>query len=86
MIEIARTAEAHGFESLIALSAAAARTERVRLPTGVRILPQANPLLLAKQAARDAQGGHPGDENPRLKHRCVHFEPNPNDDFKMEPE
>ena len=87
MIEIARTAETHGFESLwtfehvivpidyaskypysgdgkmavtpetnfvdplIALAAIAANTERVRLATGVNILPQTNPLLLAKQAA-----------------------------------
>jgi len=87
MIEIARTAEQCGFESLwtfehvivpldyaskypysadgkmsvtpetnfvdplIALAAIAQHTERVRLATGVNILPQANPLLLAKQAA-----------------------------------
>jgi len=87
MIEIARTAEAVGFESLwtfehvvvpldyaskypysadgkmgvapetnfvdplIALTSIAAHTERVRLATGVNILPQTNPLLLAKQAA-----------------------------------
>ena len=87
MIEIARTAETHGFESLwtfehvivpidyaskypysadgkmgttpetnfvdpmIALTAIAASTKRVRLGTGVNILPQTNPLYLAKQAA-----------------------------------
>ena len=87
MIEIARSAETHGFESLwtfehvivpvdyaskypysgdgkmavtpetnfvdplIALASIAANTERVRLATGVNILPQTNPLMLAKQAA-----------------------------------
>lgn len=38
-------------DPLIALAAIAASTERVRLATGVNILPQANPLQLAKQAA-----------------------------------
>jgi probable F420-dependent oxidoreductase len=38
-------------DPLIALSAIAQATERVRLGTGVNILPQTNPLLLAKQAA-----------------------------------
>ena len=38
-------------DPLIALSHIAAHTERVRLCTGVNILPQSNPLLLAKQAA-----------------------------------
>jgi probable F420-dependent oxidoreductase len=38
-------------DPLITLASVAAATERVRLGTGVNILPQANPLLLAKQAA-----------------------------------
>lgn len=39
------------FDPLIALSAIASATTRLRLGTGVNILSQANPLLLAKQAA-----------------------------------
>ena len=38
-------------DPLIALSAVAAQTSTIRLGTGVNILSQANPLLLAKQAA-----------------------------------
>lgn len=38
-------------DPLIALTAVAAQTKTVRLGTGVNILSQANPLLLAKQAA-----------------------------------
>ena len=38
-------------DPLIALSAVAAQTRTIRLGTGVNILSQANPLLLAKQAA-----------------------------------
>ena len=38
-------------DPLIALTAAAATTSTIRLGTGISILPQANPLLLAKQAA-----------------------------------
>jgi probable F420-dependent oxidoreductase len=38
-------------DPLIALSAVAAATKTIRLGTGVNILSQANPLLLAKQAA-----------------------------------
>lgn len=38
-------------DPLIALTAAAASTSTIRLGTGISILPQANPLLLAKQAA-----------------------------------
>ncbi len=38
-------------DPLIALTAVAARTKTLRLGTGVNILSQANPLLLAKQAA-----------------------------------
>jgi len=45
------TPETNFVDPLIALSAIAARTERVRLATGVNILSQANPLFLAKQAA-----------------------------------
>ena len=45
------TPETNFVDPLIALAAIAANTERVRLATGVNILPQTNPLLLAKQAA-----------------------------------
>jgi len=45
------TPETNFVDPLIALSAVAAETKRVRLGTGVNILPQTNPLLLAKQAA-----------------------------------
>lgn len=38
-------------DPLIALSAVAASTKKIRLGTGVNIVSQANPLLLAKQAA-----------------------------------
>ncbi len=38
-------------DPLITLAAVAARTSSLRLGTGVNILPQTNPLLLAKQAA-----------------------------------
>jgi probable F420-dependent oxidoreductase len=38
-------------DPLIALTAVAAHTKKVRLGTGVNILSQSNPLLLAKQAA-----------------------------------
>jgi probable F420-dependent oxidoreductase len=38
-------------DPLIALATAAAHTTRLRLGTGVNILPQSNPLYLAKQAA-----------------------------------
>ncbi len=43
--------ETNFVDPLIALSAVAACTETIRLATGVNILPQANPLYLAKQAA-----------------------------------
>jgi len=45
------TPETNFVDPLIALAAVAARTKRLRLATGVNILPQTNPLLLAKQAA-----------------------------------
>jgi probable F420-dependent oxidoreductase len=38
-------------DPLVALALLAARTERVRLATGIVILPQRNPLVLAKQVA-----------------------------------
>jgi probable F420-dependent oxidoreductase len=38
-------------DPLVALAHLAARTERVRLGTGLIVLPQRNPLVLAKQAA-----------------------------------
>jgi probable F420-dependent oxidoreductase len=43
--------ETNYVDPLLALSAIAAETTTLRLGTGVNILPQANPLLLAKQAA-----------------------------------
>lgn len=45
------TPETNFVDPLIALSAVAAATTTLRLGTGVNILPQTNPLLLAKQAA-----------------------------------
>jgi probable F420-dependent oxidoreductase len=45
------TPDTNFVDPLIALSAIAQATKRVRLGTGVNILPQTNPLLLAKQAA-----------------------------------
>jgi len=45
------TPETNFVDPLIALTAIAASTKRVRLGTGVNILPQTNPLYLAKQAA-----------------------------------
>ena len=44
-------ADAAFLDPLIALTAVAAHTKTLRLGTGVNILSQANPLLLAKQAA-----------------------------------
>ena len=38
-------------DPLIGLAAIAAATKKIRLGTGVNILPQSNPLFLAKQAA-----------------------------------
>src|SRR5947209_19275300 len=38
-------------ESFTTLAYLAARTERIRLGTGILVLPQRNPLLVAKQAA-----------------------------------
>ncbi len=43
--------ETNMIDPLIALSVVAANTQSLRLGTGVNILPQANPLYLAKQAA-----------------------------------
>jgi probable F420-dependent oxidoreductase len=45
------TPETNFVDPLIALTAIAARTQKIRLGTGVNILSQANPLYLAKQAA-----------------------------------
>jgi probable F420-dependent oxidoreductase len=42
-------------ESIVVLAAAAAATTRVRLGTAVLVLPQRNPVLLAKQVASVAQ-------------------------------
>jgi probable F420-dependent oxidoreductase len=48
---IAVPAEADWLDPLVALSFAAAGTHRIRLGTGVLLLPEHNPVLLAKQAA-----------------------------------
>jgi len=45
------TPETNFVDPLIALTAVAAHTQKIRLATGVNILPQTNPLYLAKQAA-----------------------------------
>lgn len=45
------TPETNMVDPLVALSYIAGKTERIRLGTGVNILPQANPLYVAKQAA-----------------------------------
>ncbi|MDG2306651.1 MAG: LLM class F420-dependent oxidoreductase [Candidatus Binatia bacterium] len=45
------TPETNFVDPLIALSAIAQHTKKLRLGTGVNILPQSNPLMLAKQAA-----------------------------------
>ena len=45
------TPESCYIDPLIALNHLAARTRTIRLGTGINILPQTNPLLLAKQAA-----------------------------------
>lgn len=45
------TPETNFVDPLIALATVAAHTTTLRLGTGVNILPQANPLMLAKQAA-----------------------------------
>jgi probable F420-dependent oxidoreductase len=42
-------------ETIVVLAAAAASTERVRLGTAVLVIPQRNPILLAKQLASIAQ-------------------------------
>jgi probable F420-dependent oxidoreductase len=41
----------HALDPIIALTWAAANTQRLRLATGIIILPQRNPLILAKQLA-----------------------------------
>jgi probable F420-dependent oxidoreductase len=48
---IAVPADADWLDPMIALTFAAAATERIRLATGVLLLPEHNPVILAKQAA-----------------------------------
>lgn len=48
---IAVSAEADWLDPLIALSFAAAASSRIRLATGVLLLPEHNPVIVAKQAA-----------------------------------
>ncbi len=48
---IAVPSEADWLDPLVGLSFAAAATERIRIATGVLLLPEHNPVLLAKQAA-----------------------------------
>jgi probable F420-dependent oxidoreductase len=48
---IAVPADADWLDPMIALSFAAAATERIRLATGVLLLPEHNPVIIAKQAA-----------------------------------
>jgi probable F420-dependent oxidoreductase len=55
---IAVPAEADWLDPLVALSFAAAATSHIRVATGVLLLPEHNPVLLAKQAASlDALSG-----------------------------
>ncbi len=49
--EIAVPADADWLDPLIGLSFAAAATQRIRLASGVLLLPEHNPVLLAKQTA-----------------------------------
>ncbi len=49
--QIAVPADADWLDPLVTLSFAAAATQRIRLATGVLLLPEHNPVLLAKQAA-----------------------------------
>jgi probable F420-dependent oxidoreductase len=49
--KMAASPEVNFVDPLIALATVAAHTKTVKLATGVNILPQTNPLLLAKQAA-----------------------------------
>ena len=49
--KIAVPSDADWLDPLVALSYAAAVTSRIRLATGILLLPQHNPLLVAKQAA-----------------------------------
>lgn len=49
--KMAGTPETAYIDPMVALTHLAARTRTVRLGTGITILPQTNPLLLAKQAA-----------------------------------
>jgi probable F420-dependent oxidoreductase len=56
--QIAVPAEADWLDPLVGLSFAAAATRHIRLATGVLLLPEHNPVLLAKQAASlDALSG-----------------------------
>jgi probable F420-dependent oxidoreductase len=55
---VAVPAEADWLDSMVALSFAAAATSTIRLATGVLVLPEHNPVVVAKQAASlDALSG-----------------------------
>ena len=57
-IDMAWTAETWGYDGATPLAYLAAKTSRLRLGTGIIILPQRNPLVLAKElASLDALSG-----------------------------
>ena len=66
-------------DPLLALTWAAAATATVRLATGIIILPQRNPVVLAKQLATldvaDPADTAPVQEDPLVRRRPVHEQP-----------